>query len=246
MNKIIILSVSTLLAVPVFAQSAQDISTLGCMLEPSETIEVSSPVTSVIEKIEVKRGQKITKGQLLFKLRSGVESASVGLAKAKSNFAQRNAERNSELFGDDLLSTHERDEIETEKLIAAMELTVKQEELAMRSIYSTVDGVVTDRHNNVGEYVSTSPVIEVAVLDPLYVEVLMPFENFRDYSTGGILDVVLPEPVSGRHSAKITIIDPIIDSASGTFRMRLELANANYSIPAGVACRLQAVIPSQN
>ena len=61
MNKIIILSVSTLLAVPVFAQSAQDISTLGCMLEPSETIEVSSPVTSVIEKIEVKRGQKNNK-----------------------------------------------------------------------------------------------------------------------------------------------------------------------------------------
>lgn len=224
---------------PAVAQSAQDIPTLGCMLEPSKRVEVSSPIASVIEEIQVTRGQKINKGQLLFKLHSGIESASVGLAAAKSEFAQRNAQRNAELFGDDLLSSHERDEIETEKLIAAMELKVKQEELAMRTVYSPVDGVVIDRHNNVGEYVSTKPVLEVAVLDPLFVDVLMPFERFRDFTKEQLLDVILPAPINSQHTAKITIIDPIIDSASGTFRMRLELANQNYTIPAGVACKLK-------
>jgi multidrug efflux pump subunit AcrA (membrane-fusion protein) len=144
------------------AQSVQDISTLGCMLEPSKKVEISSPLASVIEKIPVMRGEKVKKGQLLFKLRSGVESAGVELAFAKSNFAERNALRNAELFGDDLLSNHERDEIETEKLIAAMELKVKQEELAMRTVYSPVDGVVIDRYNSIGEYVSTNPVLDVA------------------------------------------------------------------------------------
>lgn len=241
MKRIIAICVSTLFTLPIAAQSVEDIATLGCMLEPSKKIEVSSPIASVIDEIKVTRGEKIKKGQLLFKLRSGVESASVGLASAKSNFAERNALRNAELFGDDLLSSHERDEIETEKLVAAMELKVKQEELAMRSIYSTVDGVVIDRHSNVGEYVSTKPVLDVAVLDPLFVDVLMPFERFRDFTKGELLEVILPAPVNSQHRAKITIIDPIIDSASGTFRMRLELANKNYAIPAGVACQLKAI-----
>ena len=125
-----------------------------------------------------------------------------------------------------------------------MELKVKQEELAMRTIYSTVDGVVIDRHNNVGEYVSTNPVLEVAVLDPLFVDVLMPFERFRDFTKGEMLEVILPAPINSQHTSKITIIDPIIDSASGTFRMRLELANKNYTIPAGVACKLRVITPN--
>ena len=238
MNKIKIVSI-VICAFPSLALAMQDIDTLGCILEPSKKIQVSSPIASVIDIIDVKRGQKIKKGQLLFTLRSGVESASVDLAVAKSAFAQRNADRNSELFGDDLLSSHERDEIETEKLIAAMELRVKQEELAMRSIYSTVDGVVIERHNNVGEYVSTNPVVDIAVLDPLFADVLMPFERFRDFKPGEQLEIILPAPLSGSHKAIITIIDPIIDSASGTFRMRLELGNPGYKIPAGVACKLK-------
>jgi membrane fusion protein (multidrug efflux system) len=242
----ILLSISTLLLpLSVLANSAltnNSLATLGCILEPSKKVAVSSPIASVIDNIPVKRGQTVKKGQLLFALRSGIEIANVSLATAKANFAERSAKRNEELFGDDLLSSHERDEIETEMLVAAMELKVKKEELAMRSVYSTVDGVVIERHNNAGEYVSTDPVVEVAVLDPLYAEVLMPFERFSDFSKGQELTISLPFPINSSHKANITIIDPIIDSASGTFRMRLELPNKNYAIPAGVSCQLKEVI----
>ena len=236
-NKKIIL-VSFLFLLPLTTSANNTVKTLGCMLEPSKKVAVSSPIASVIDNIPVKRGQKVKKNQLLFALRSGIESANVSLAQAKANFAERSAKRNEELYGDDLLSSHERDEIETEMLVAAMELKVKKEELAMRSVYSTVDGVVIERHNNAGEYVSTNPVVEVTVLDPLYAEVLMPFERFSDFSTGQTMTISLPFPINSSHEAKITIIDPIIDSASGTFRMRLELPNKNYVIPAGVSCQL--------
>jgi RND family efflux transporter MFP subunit len=239
MNIKLILLVSAFYTVSINAQTIETISTLGCMLEPSQKVAISSPIASVIDDIPVKRGEKIKKGQLLFKLRSGVESANVDLAEEKSLFAMRNVKRNTELFGADLLSTHEIDEIETEMLIAALELRVKKEELAMRSIFSNVNGVVIEKHKNSGEYVSTDPVVEVAVLDPLYVEVLMPFERFKEFATNEELNVILPEPVAATYIAKITIIDPIIDSASGTFRMRLELNNKEYVIPAGVSCKLQ-------
>jgi len=239
MKNKIILAVTSLLFLPQAALADNTVTTLGCMLEPSKKVAVSSPIASVIDEIPVKRGQTVKKGQLLFALRSGIEKANVSLARVKANFAERSAKRNEELFGDDLLSSHERDEIETEMLVAAMELKVKKEELTMRSIYSTVAGVVIERHNNAGEYVSTNPVVEVAVLDPLYAEVLMPFERFRDFSKGQKMIISLPFPINTSHKSKITIIDPIIDAASGTFRMRLELPNKNYAIPAGVSCQLK-------
>jgi multidrug efflux pump subunit AcrA (membrane-fusion protein) len=38
------------------------------------------------------------------------------------------------------------------------------------------------------------------------------------------------------HRAHVSVINPIVDSASGTFRVRLELSNPQYRIPAGVTC----------
>ena len=216
----------------------QVIETLGCILEPSKKIKISSPVASVIESIPVKRGDIIKKGQLLIELQSGVQQATVNLALVKAGFSERNKNRNIKLYGDDLLSSHERDEIETEYLVATMELNAAQEELSLRKVYSSVNGVVIDKNNNAGEYVTTEPVLELAVLNPLFVEVLMPYERFGDFKTTDTITVTLAEPVQGSYQAVVKIIDPIIDSASGTFRMRMELANDNYQIPAGIRCKI--------
>ena len=195
----------------------------------------------MIDKIPVQRGQKVSRKQLLFKLRSGVQEANVALGKVKAEFAYRNKERNTELYGDELLSTHERDEVETEALVALSELRVAEQTLEMRSVFSPVNGVVIERHYSAGEYISDESVVEIAVLNPLYVEVLMPYENFRRHAVGDKLQVNLAEPLSSEHIAKITIIDPIIDSASGTYRMRLELPNKGNAIPAGVPCQIAVV-----
>jgi len=34
----------------------------------------------------------------------------------------------------------------------------------------------------------------------------------------------------------VTLVNPVVDSASDTFRVRLELPNPQYRIPAGVTC----------
>ena len=36
----------------------------------------------------------------------------------------------------------------------------------------------------------------------------------------------------------MSVVDSVLDPASGTFGVRLELANADQSIPAGIRCRV--------
>jgi membrane fusion protein, multidrug efflux system len=46
-------------------------------------------------------------------------------------------------------------------------------------------------------------------------------------------------PVGGSYAAKADVVDPVIDAASGTFGVRLILANPNRTIPAGIRCSVE-------
>ena len=58
--------------------------------------------------------------------------------------------------------------------------------------------------------------------------------------TVGMRAHVMPEaPVNGVHTAKVTIVDRVIDAASGTFGVRLALPNPDYRLPAGLKCKVR-------
>ena len=40
----------------------------------------------------------------------------------------------------------------------------------------------------------------------------------------------------GSHRARVTVVDKLIDAASGTLGVRLQLPNPNNKIPAGIKC----------
>lgn len=220
---------------------AESLETLGCMLEPSKKVNISSPVSGVIDLILVKRGDNVKKGDVLLRLKAGIETASVEMAKAKKEFAERNVHRNQELYNEQLLSPHEKDEIETELLMADMELRLKREELTLRTVYSPISGVVVDRFRDNGEYVNTEPVLSLAKLDPLHVDLLLPSHYFGSISKKQEL-LVKPE-LKGFESrrAVVTIVDPLIDPASGTFRVRLDMKNPALKLPAGMRCSVELI-----
>ena len=216
--------------------AAAELPALGCTLEPSRRVSVSSPVAGVIAELELDRGARVAEGSPLFRLHDGVERAAVDLAEIKAEFAARKLERNSDLLAENLLSDHERDEIQTEKTVAEMELRAAREQLALRTVVSPINGVVVDKLASAGEYVAVDPVLELAQLDPLFVEILMPASQFGSLRLGQRLRVQPGEPIGGEHEAPVVVIDPVIDAASGTFRVRLELANPRAAVPAGVSC----------
>lgn len=49
---------------------------------------------------------------------------------------------------------------------------------------------------------------------------------------------MLPE-VGGVHTGRVTVVDRVVDAASGTFGVRLALPNADYRLPAGLKCKVR-------
>jgi hypothetical protein len=47
------------------------------------------------------------------------------------------------------------------------------------------------------------------------------------------------EPIGGTYPATVTVVDRVLDAASGTFGARLEIYNPNNKLPAGLKCKIR-------
>lgn len=209
------------------------------LIEPHDVVEVSSQAPGILAQVSVRRGEAVKEGQVLAHLEADLDRIVVELATAQVAFAQRRVARNEELFRKDLVSEHEMDEMRTEIEIAQLQLQQASQRLDMKTIRSPVDGIVTERALSPGEYVGEGAILTVAQVDPLNVEVIVPIEQYLSIRVGSSATVMPQEPVGGSYTAVVVIVDQVIDAASGTFGVRLELPNPGQRLPAGVKCQVQ-------
>lgn len=238
---------------------------LDCLIEPRITTDISTRAQGVVEQFYVDRGDVVEKGQILVTLDAAIENASVALAKARAEliadieasktslaYGQRKVTRFDGLYQQKAVAAHTLDEARTEALLAAANLKKAREDrrvaelqlqqavetLELRTIRSPISGVVIDRLLAVGESVEDQPIIQVAQIDPLYVEAIAPVQYFSMIKQGAH-GVVRPEqPIGGEYMAIVKVVDQVIEAASGTFRIRLELPNQDRALPAGLKCRV--------
>ena len=76
-------------------------------------------------------------------------------------------------------------------------------------------------------------------IDPLNVEVIVPVELFGAVTNGMVGTVKLGVGMTGTYTARVKVVDRVIDAASGTFGVRLELPNPGNRIPAGIRCNVR-------
>ena len=237
-----------------------------CFIEPSKSTKIGSPTEGILETFSVEKGDTVKKGQIIAKLKSDVEQATVSMAKSRSemlaaiqsseirvDFSKKNYDRLKNLHEKNFISQTQLDEVETEKKLAELnkkeveenlkmsklELNRAIELLNMRIIKSPFDGIVVEKLNNVGEYVREKHILKLAQIDPLYVEVILP-THMLGKITKGMNGTIVPEyPKDISFEAKVKLVDSVVDAASGTFGVRLILNNPDHTINAGLKCTVK-------
>ena len=243
-SRILVLLAGLLAAGP--PARAQGGGRFECLVEPYVEVDLASGIPGILDAVSVDRGDFVEKDQVVAKLRSDVEKASYDLVKAKLEFATRKVQRNEEMYRKQMISIHEKDELETEMHLLRLELREVEERLNLRTIRSPLGGVVVKRHFSPGEFVQEDPVLSLAQIDPLRVEVAVPVRLYGRIRVGMTAEVEWEAPLGGRHPAMVTIVDPVVDAASGTIGVRLEVPNPDHSLPAGTTCYVRFPIGSPN
>lgn len=225
-------------SVPTIPGASRTDGALECLIEPYMVANVGSAVDGVLEQVLVERGDAVRKGQVIARLRSNVEAASVKLSEGRVEFARRRVERNETLYEQKLISAQERDELVTETRLREEELNRDREILRLRTITSPLDGVVVERHLAPGESIRAekSVILKLAQINPLNVEVVAPAGLFGSLRAGMPGRVSLAPFFPGVYQARIVVVDKVIDAASGTLGVRLQLPNPGNRIPSGLRC----------
>jgi len=79
----------------------------------------------------------------------------------------------------------------------------------------------------------------LAQIDPLRVEVVVPISQFGRIQRGQAAMVYPEAAIGGEFESTVTIVDPVLDAASGTFRVRLTLPNPDYQLTSGLKCSVR-------
>jgi RND family efflux transporter MFP subunit len=243
--------------------------TYDCLMDPSEEVELGSPVAGLLEEVYVHLSDEVKVGQVVAKLTSSIEQSTVDLLelRAKSTGVVEAQEKQVEMMQrryDRILALKERgvatqeslDQIESE-LISSQSLLVQAElnrdlalkelarakiALGLRTITSPVDGIVRERVLVGGEYVDANDhILKLVRLDPLHVEAFVPVSLFGKVHVGDKALVFPAAPLEGVNDAVVISVDPVFDAASATFILILQLPNSEGKLPAGHRCRMELV-----
>ncbi len=188
--------------------------------------------------------------------RAGMDGE-IKVAEARVEINSKKMQRAQELHLQQFVSDNARDEAVAEHRLASEDLRrtrenqrLAQSEVArataaldMRTIRSPLNGVVVEVLLRPGELAATAtvknPVMKLAEIDPLHVEVVLPSKLFGSIRRGQPAVVVPEAPVQGSFRSTVSVVDRVVDAASGTFGVRLELPNPQGKVPPGMRCRVR-------
>ena len=246
------------------APGASAAKPFGCLIEPDRVADVGSQVIGLVQTLSVERGDRVSAGQAVVTLRADVERANAGVADTRANIdadvlaaqagldlAAQKVVRARALLAENFVSTQAVEQAQAEQEVARQKLAqtrsqqriwiderrVAEAQLALRTVRSPFAGVVIERFVNVGERVEEKPLLRVAVIDPLRVELMVPTAQYGAIAVGDRITIRPELPGVQAVTATVRHVDRVLDAASNSFRVRLSLPNPKHQLPAGLRCK---------
>jgi multidrug efflux pump subunit AcrA (membrane-fusion protein) len=128
-------------------------------------------------------------------------------------------------------------QVEGQRRISRDEQRIADAQLALRTVRSPFDGVVVERYVSVGERVEERPLVRVAVINPLRVELMVPTSLYGSMRVGSEITIRPELPGTEPVVSTVRHVDQVLDAASNSFRVRLSLPNPGNRLPAGLRCK---------
>ena len=243
----------------------------ACLVKPKMVIQIGSPVLGVLAEVMADRAAVVTAGQIVARLDTRVEEAQLALdrfraantapieaARIDLAWNERELGRRQKIAGnmfsrandiDEYLTKVEQGKISIRKALsdlrtAELEAERAEAQYKLKLIRSPINGVVSEMKLSPGEFIyEQTPIMTIVQVDPLEINLVLPSERYKLVKVGMVASLRLLSPVDITIDAPVDAIDPIIDAASDTFRVRLLLANPGNAIPAGVRCSVRFPVP---
>ena len=211
-------------------------------IEAFAEADVIAKVEGEVREILVEEGDEISTGQVMARLDGDRLRLELNESQARLRKMQRDFQRNRELQAKGLISEGDFEKIryELEALEAANNLASL--ELSYTEIRAPIDGVVSQRFVKRGNTARVGDrMFRVTSLDPLVAYLFVPEREYQQLSAGQPVVIEIDALPDERVIAEVSRISPIIDPDTGTFKITVEIKDAERRIKPGMFARISIV-----
>jgi len=245
----------------------EQVSLVGS-LKPKEQVEVMSKIAGRVTRILVQVGDPVKEGQFIAELEDDELQqqelrAEASLAVAQATLAQRQAElenaqaekdRGANLVEEGLIPSQTWDTIQTRTRVAESQLklaqaqvqqaTADREQLRIRrqqmQIGSPLTGYVGRRYVDPGALVNpNSPIVSVLQLSTMVTAVNVPEQYLSKLRVGNRAVVTIDAFGSRTYEGKVARLSPLLDPATRSSLVEIEIPNADGQLKAEMFARIQ-------
>lgn len=228
---------------------------------PSKQVVINAPLPSIVKDIPIEEGDRVEADQIVVFMDDGLQQVAVRSAELQAN--STTAIRNAELVLEDAMIQVERildaqasdaasewevrrtrlqaeqasaqvEQAREQQELAGVQLELEQERLKRYAVFAPFTGRVLRIETEAGASLTQQdPLLVLVALHPLEANFHLPAEAYRQISVGETFALLTSKSEASTLSAKVKTIDPVIDPASQTFRVVLEIDNAEEKLPSG-------------
>lgn len=250
-----------------------ELSVVGNLIG-AQTVDVVPRTGGRLIAVNVKLGDRVSRGQQLAKIEDQelreqvkqaeaaheVAQATVRQREADLKFAQVNLERSQNLFQRNLLPRQSLDDAESRQAAATAQVDLARAQisqtqarleelritLANTSVTSPVNGFVGKRNVDVGAWASQqAPVASVVDISSVRLVANVVEKDLRLVNTGDPATVSVDAFPGETFKGRIARVAPVLDPATRTAEIEIEVPNGDNRLKPGMYARMNVTIESR-
>jgi membrane fusion protein (multidrug efflux system) len=203
---------------------------------------VIAKVGGEVQTIFVEEGDDVKLGQVLARLDGDRLRLEKKQADANLQKLQRDYQRNVDLNKRGLISTGDFEKIKYEMDALEASYNLASLEYGYTEIRAPISGVVSERFIKVGNTIEVNtPTFQVTSLEPLISYLHVPEREYRRIDAGQTATITVDAVPGSDFIATVARISPVVDPATGTFKITVEVIDPSRRLKPGMFGRIRIV-----
>jgi membrane fusion protein (multidrug efflux system) len=211
---------------------SDEVAATGSILA-DESVVIKSELSGKITSLNIKEGQPVSKGQLLFSINADEAQAAIRKQQYNIKLFRDQERRQRTLLDKEYISAQEYEQSNNQLLTAQSDLKALQASLDRAYVRAPFSGVLGLTTATVGTYVSPgSEITTLSRVRPVKIDFAVPGRFATKVRVGDVVSIT-DEGTNKKYEAKVYAIDPQIDPVSRTQPVRARYANQNNELRPG-------------
>ncbi|MGC9269339.1 efflux RND transporter periplasmic adaptor subunit [Acidiphilium sp.] len=217
----------------------QPVQTSTGTLIAEEGADLSSEVSGIVDTIDFKSGQNVTKGQVLLTLRPNNDQALLAQLKATAALDRITYQRDLAQYHAQAVSLQTVDTDRANLASAEAQVNSQLALMAEKRIVAPFSGRIGIRAVDLGQYLAAGTAIaSLQQLNPIDIDFYLPQAALRTIKPGMIVKVSVDAFARTPFTGRITAIDSAVSTTTRMIQIRARIANPHDELRPGMFARV--------